>query len=181
MRINLRETAIMVFILLLLFGGAQFSIQSFRVQGNSMEPSFHDSEYLIVDKLSYRFGSPSRGDVIIFHNPSMPSELYVKRVVGLPGERISIRDGRILVNGIPLEEDPAFEAVPSNYDDYSTMVPLDSYFVMGDNRRTSSGSHIFKSVPKENIVGRVWIRYWPWSEISLSPSYSAGLEQVFVT
>ncbi len=177
---SLRDIAIMAVVLFLVFSAAQLSVQSFRVQGSSMEPSFQDSQYLIVDKLRYRFSDPGRGDVIIFQNPTSPAELYIKRVIGLPGEKVDLTGGLIRINGVPLEEQPLFEPVPSSYHDYSTTVPQDSYFVMGDNRRTSSGSHIFQSVPRDNIIGRVWIRYWPLSEMGLSPSYSTQMEQTLI-
>ncbi len=88
---NAREIIAVVLVLAVVFGGVQFAMQSFRVQGISMEPSFHDNEYLIVDKLRYRFSAPARGDVIVFQSPQYENELYIKRIVGLPGERVEIR------------------------------------------------------------------------------------------
>lgn len=176
MKMNWRDIAVTTILLVIIFTGVQFAIQSFRVQGASMEPSFHDSEYLVVDKLSYRFSSPSRGDVIVFHRSV--DELYIKRIVGLPGERVDIIDGHIWINGTPLEEDPEMSIVP-NIKSYSRVVPEDSYFVMGDNRLNSSGSHSFGPVAESMIIGRVWIRYWPPSSWGLSPGYMAELEPVY--
>lgn len=177
MKVSKREIIGVILVILIIFAGAQFSFQSFRVQGVSMEPSFHNKQYLLIDKLKYRFGSPGRGDVVVFRNPQYAGELYIKRVVGLPGEKVEIKKGNLYINGIELNEDPDFASIP-NLDDYSVTVPADQYFVLGDNRGNSSGSHIFGPVPEENIVGRVWLCYWPPSEWGLSPRYSVDLEEI---
>lgn len=174
---NAREIIAVVLVLAVVFGGVQFAMQSFIVQGISMEPSFHDNEYLIVDKLRYRFSAPARGDVIVFQSPQYENELYIKRIVGLPGERVEIREGQLYIEGIQLEEDPDFPPIP-NSDTYSLTVPQDNYFVLGDNRRNSTGSHLFGAVPRDNIVGRVWLSYWPLSDLGLSPGYSTDLESI---
>ena len=180
MKASIREIVGIVLVCLVVFLGLQFVLQSFRVQGTSMEPSFHDSEYLLVDKLSYRFGSPGRGDVVIFHNPDFPSELFIKRVVGLPGEKVEIKGGSFYINGMELEETPDFAPVP-NSEGYSVTVPPDQYFVMGDNRSNTAGSHTFGPVPQDYIVGKVWVCYWPPSDWGLSPDYSISLQQVILT
>ncbi|RLC96509.1 MAG: signal peptidase I [Chloroflexi bacterium] len=172
-----REIFWMVLVMVVVFVGVQMSVQSFRVDGESMEPSFEDGQYLIVDKLTYRFHSPSRGDVVVFHNPQYYDELYIKRVIGLPGERVDIRQGRVYINGAELQEVPQWASIP-NSEGYSTTVPEGEYFVLGDNRSNSSGSHTFDTVPEDYIVGRVWISYWPPSDWGLSPSYSAEMAQV---
>jgi signal peptidase I len=172
---RLKEIIWMIAIMAIVFTGVQLSLQSFKVDGVSMEPSFQNSQYLIVDKLSYRFRTPERGDVVVFHNPQFPDELYIKRVVGLPGELVQIKEGRLYVDGVELRETPDLSLI-SNTENYSLTVGEDEYFVMGDNRSNSSGSHIFGAVPEEGIVGRVWIRYWPPSSWGLSPDYSAEME-----
>ena len=136
-----------------------------------MEPSFHDGEYLVVDKLTYRFTSPDRGDVVVLYNPEIPSQLLIKRIVGMPGETVEIRGGEIYINGDKLEETPEFAGIP--YHDSLTKVPEGEYFVVGDNRTATSGSHIFGPVPRKNIVGKTWLSYWPLHDWGLSPSYAA--------
>jgi signal peptidase I len=151
----------------------RFSVQSFRVAGDSMEPSFHNNEYLIVDKLTYHFRSPARGDVIIFHSPQSGGVLLIKRIIGLPGEKVEIKGGELYINGYRLQEKPQFAPIP--YRDYSVTVPRGQYWVIGDNRSKTVGSHIFGPVPRHNIVGRAWIVYWPRSAWGFSPKYSARL------
>lgn len=177
MKVRRRDIIGVILLILVIFAAAQFSLQSFRVQGVSMEPSFHNKQYLLIDKLKYRFGSPGRGDVVVFHNPQSSGELYIKRVVGLPGEKVEIKGGNIYINGIELVEDPDFAAIPHS-DDYSVTIPPKHYFVIGDNRSNTSGSHIFGPISEEDIVGRVWLCYWPPSEWGLSPKYSTDLEEV---
>lgn len=177
MKVRRREIIGVILLILIIFAGAQFSLQSFRVQGISMEPSFHDKQYLLIDKLKYRFGSPARGDVVVFRNPQHSGDLYIKRIIGEPGEKVEIKGGDIYIDGIALEEDPDFAPIPG-LDDYSATVPPKHYFVLGDNRGNSSGSHIFGPVPEKNIIGRVWLCYWPRSEWGLSPDYSADLEEI---
>ena len=176
-RVNLRQIVQVALVTLIIFAGLQFTMQSFRVQGTSMQPSFHNEEYLLVDKFTYRLSSPARGDVVVFHNPQYPSELYIKRIVGMPGETIEIRRGSLYVNGVQLEEEPSFARIPQ-VDTYSVTVPPGYYFVMGDNRINSSGSHVFGPVSEDYIVGKVWIRYWPPSEWGLSPDYSVDYEPI---
>ncbi|NQT47468.1 MAG: signal peptidase I [Chloroflexi bacterium] len=175
-----RPIIIVLLIFLAVYGAMHFSLQSFKVEGLSMQPSFHNEEYLVIDKLSYRFGSPGRGHVIVFHNPvSADSPPLIKRIVGLPGETVDIRDGYVYINGQLLKEEPQFGPVP-HPGNCPMKIPENHYFVLGDNRTNSTGSHIFGPVPEENIVGRVWLSYWPASEWGLSPRYSATLESVVV-
>jgi len=168
------QVILTAFIILVVFAGVQFTGQSFRVEGESMEPSFYSGEYIIVNKLTYRFGSPERGDVIVFRNPESPEHLYIKRIVGLPGETVEIRGGEIYVDGGVLEERPDFAEIL--YGNYSVTVPDGQYFVIGDNRAATSGSHTFGPVPRQNILGKLWISYWPPREWGLSPSYAAAVE-----
>jgi len=171
----LRQIIVTAFILLIVFTGVQFTLQSFKVEGASMEPSFFQDQYVLVDKLTYHFRSPQRGDVIVFHNPRSPSQLYIKRIIGLPEEQIEIREGRIYIDGKELEETSDFPQIPYS-DNCSVTVPPDHYFVLGDNRNHSSDSRSLGPIPAENIIGKVWLCYWPPSEWGLSPEYSAALE-----
>jgi len=176
-KINVREIIGIILIFLLIFAALQFTLQSFRVNGISMETSFHNGQYILVEKLRYHFSSPGRGQVIVFDNPRPPHERLIKRVIGLPEETVEIKKGHIYINGVMLEETPEFAAIPYA-DDFSVTIPPDHYWVIGDNRANSSGSHVFGPVPRENIVGRVWLCYWPPSQWGLSPHYSANIENV---
>lgn len=176
MSATIRQILITILIILVVFGVMHFTLQSFEVDGESMEPSFHNGQYLLVDKITYRFSSPDRGDVIIFHPPTAPNKLYIKRVIGCPGDEIEIKEGNIYINGDELEETPDFDQI--NYELDSIIVPEDNYFVLGDNRDSSGDSHLGWTVPSDQIVGRVWIRYWPPGDWGLSPSYSWDLIEV---
>ena len=132
-----------------------------RVDGASMEPTLQSGEFVIVNKLSYKLGSPQVGDVIVFHFPRDPAQEYIKRVIGLPGDQVVIRDGRVSVDGILLEEDyiaatPAYES--------TWVVPEDALFVLGDNRNNSSDSHNWGPVPLDYVVGKAVFVYWPPTE-----------------
>lgn len=176
-KINVREIIGIVLIVLLVFAAVQFTLQSFRVNGVSMEPSLHNGQYLLVDKLRYHFSSPGRGQVVVFYNPQNHNERLVKRIVGLPGETLQIKGGRIYINGLMLEENPEFAAIPYS-NNYSVTIPADQYWVIGDNRANSAGSQTFGPVPRDDIVGRVWISYWPPSQWGLSPDYSWKLPEM---
>lgn len=152
-----------------------FIIQPFYVKGASMEPNFHDHEYLIVDEISYRFNSPARGEVIIFRYPLNPKEYFIKRVIALPGEEIEIIDGDIYIyneenpDGFLLEESLYLSDNISTYNVEEGSVKLgeNKYFVLGDNRHASKDSRSFGPVSKSFIVGRVMLRAWPFDSFSL--------------
>jgi signal peptidase I len=173
---TLRQLIVTAFILLIVFTGVQFTLQSFRVEGASMEDSFHNGEYLLVNKLSYHFHSPQRGDVIVFHYPLDPSRLYIKRVIGLPGERVEIDGDNIYIDGKLLQEKPSRGPMGPPYKNCSLTVPSDEYFVLGDNRAHSDDSRTWGTVPRANIIGKTLLTYWPLSEWGLSPEYSWALE-----
>jgi signal peptidase I len=130
----------------------------FQVRGSSMEPSLHTTQYLIVSKLSYRLGEPQRGDIIVFEPPNGAQEDYIKRIIGLPGERVEARAGAIWIDGYRLEE--PYVNSPISYTGSWNLGP-DEYFVLGDNRANSSDSHSWGTLPEENIVGKAWLCYWP--------------------
>jgi signal peptidase I len=175
-KVNALEIIRFLLIFLVIFVGVQLSLQSFVVDGVSMEPSFHNNQYLVVDKLTYRIGSLGRGDVVVFENPQNPDNPpLIKRIIGLPGEQVEIKAGHFYIDGNRLDETPALSEV-TGYQDYSVTLPPDHYFVIGDNRSNSTGSHIFGPLSKEAIVGRVWLCYWPPSEWGLNPDYSASAE-----
>jgi signal peptidase I len=169
--------AVLVFILI------QTSLQNFKVEGYSMRPTLLEGQYLLVNKLVYfrldqerlarivpfwrvnepeeRFAihPPHRGEVIVFHFPEDPTRDFVKRVIGVPGDRISLRNGEVFLNGSRLEE--PYITSKGNSNANVVVVEEKEYFVLGDNRRGSNDSRNWGPVPEENILGKVWLVYWP--------------------
>lgn len=183
MRSTLREvfeTAVLTILIFLLIRSV---VQNFKVDGQSMEPTLFDGQYLLVNKAIYwevdlgpltlafptavdpqnprvpLFREPARGDIVVFQAPQSPHRDFIKRIVGLPGERVEIRSGRVLVDGRPLSEPHIKD--PPLYETAPVVVPDDSYFVLGDHRNNSSDSHVWGVVPRDNIVGVAWVSYWP--------------------
>ncbi|MBU4285123.1 signal peptidase I [Patescibacteria group bacterium] len=143
-----------------------FLIQPFFVNGASMEPNFQDGDYLIVDEISYRFDAPERGDVVIFRYPLDPSQFFIKRVIGLPGESIKVEDGKIFINGKALDESEYLEDIDT-VGSVEIKLAEDEYFVLGDNRQASSDSRKWGEVDKKFIIGRAWLRAWPFSRAGI--------------
>ena len=146
-----------------------FIFQPFIVKGISMEPNFKDGNYLIVDEITYRFREPQRGEVIVFHYPFNPSEKFIKRIIGLPGEEIELKDGQITVtmkNGEKkiLEED--YLSSPFDLPEEKIVLGNNEYFVLGDNRLHSFDSKNWGKLPRNFIIGRVIWRLYPFDEIS---------------
>lgn len=171
-KIHLRETVVTLLIALIILGAMRAVVQSYRVQGRSMEPSFLEGQYLMVNKLIYRLHTPRRGDVIVFWPPKFTDRPYIKRVIALPGERITLRNGAIFIDGVLLDE-PSYIPSTVPYRESTLLVPEGQYYVLGDNRGNSSDSRFWGPVPEENIIGTVWFSYWPPGEWGLSPSYAA--------
>ncbi len=153
-----------------------FIIQPFYVQGASMEPNFHQSEYLMVDEISYRFSPPKRGDVIVFRYPLDPQEYYIKRILGLPGDTISFKDGSVYItdaNGLTQKvvEDylPSFTSTIA-LSETPVKLSADEYYVLGDNRNGSKDSRSFGPVKKSFFIGRVFFRGWPLDSIGIIPT-----------
>ena len=187
MRALIRELIETVILALLIFLALQFSVQNFKVEGSSMDPTLKDGQFLLVNKvLFFRFAPedvqtflafasddednslfpfrpPELGDVIIFHYPLDESRDFVKRVIGVPGDVIEINRGQVIINGQILEEPYITQDVKRA--DRSNKGPLtvepDSYFVLGDNRGASNDSRDWGKVPSANVVGRAWVSYWP--------------------
>jgi signal peptidase I len=132
-----------------------------RVENVSMQPTLHQGEFLLVNKMAYKNSVPRTGDIIIFHAPPEPGEDFIKRVIGAPGDRVLIKQGRVFVNDIQLVEDYIAD-VPIYNGQWD--VPPDKLFVLGDNRNSSSDSHVWGFVPMENVVGKALLIYWPISE-----------------
>ncbi len=152
-----------------------FLVQPFYVKGASMEPNFEDHEYLIIDELSYRIGHPKRGDIVVFRYPFDPSQFFIKRVIGLPGERVEVRDGTVRIantehpNGFTLVEDYLAAGVTTPGERLVVLGP-EEYFVLGDKRRSSFDSKDFGPILRRAIVGRAWIRGWPVSKFATFPT-----------
>ena len=152
-----------------------FLIQPFYVSGQSMEPNFHDNEYIIVDQISYRFKNPSRGDVIVFKYPLNKTQSFIKRIIALPGERITVYENEVKIYntnnpaGFKLNET---YLPPSLYTSGTVDMQLrdDEFFVMGDNRPYSSDSRTWSKLPRDLIVGRVWVILYPFERFQTLPT-----------
>ena len=171
MRALVRELIETVLLALIVYLALQFSIQPYRVEGSSMIPGLHEDEYLLVDKMVYwdvpllaegdgYFVHPPRsGEGIVFRFPLDPARNFVKRVIGVPGDTIAIERGVVFLNGEALDEPYVTRPDMGNLD--PVLVPPDSFFVLGDNRRASDDSRSWGMVPAENVIGRAWVSYWP--------------------
>jgi signal peptidase I len=194
-----RELVETVILAVLIFFAVKAVIQNFRVDGASMEPSLENQQYLLVNKAIYfrldmdrihdflpfvpedngndrhLFRAPRRGDVIVFRFHLSPDRDFIKRVIGVPGDTVEVKDGTVFINGAPLKED--YINNTPNYTYGPRTVPEGHYFVLGDNRRNSSDSHAWATqcqpeqncdfVPEENIIGQAWIKYWPFDAFGL--------------
>lgn len=154
-----------------------FLVQPHQVTGDSMLPNFSNGEYILTDKVSYHFRPPKRGEVIVFKAPKSQEKDFIKRIIALPGEKIKVESGEISINQEKLEEGylpSTMITLPKSLvsEGQEIVVPLDEYFVLGDNRQHSSDSRDWGTVPKDLIVGRAWLRYWPLNRISLVPQAS---------
>jgi signal peptidase I len=178
---------------LAIFLGVRSVVQNFRVEGASMEPTLETAQYLLISKASYfhvegtpldrfvpttrqgstdyLFGGPQRGDVVVFKAPTQPDKDFIKRIIGLPGDTVLIKNGQVIVNGAPLDE--AYIHYPATYtypfDGQPKQIPDGNYFVLGDNRPNSSDSHLGWVVPVDNLIGKAWISYWPPTDWGIMP------------
>jgi len=143
---------------LLLFLAINAISARIRVEGFSMEPTLHNGEYVIVNKVSYRLSEPELGDIIVFQPPKKPDQEYIKRVIGVPGDNVRIAEGEVYVNGNLLTEE-YINADPTYVGSWA--VPTEHLFVLGDNRNNSSDSHDWGFVPYNNIIGKAVFVYWP--------------------
>ncbi len=173
---GLAETLEVVALALIMFLGVRVVAHNYIVDGASMAPTFQDSELVIVNRLAYReidlswlpgggvirpFGGPRPGDVVVFLYQEEPRERdFIKRVIAIPGQTVEVHDGRVYVDGVPLEE--PYISAPPNYSMPRTTVPEGAVFVLGDNRNNSFDSHLFGVVEQSRLIGRAEIRYWPF-------------------
>lgn len=159
-----REVLDTLLLAVILFAGINLLTARIRVDGSSMVPTLKNGEFVLVNRLAYRLGEPQRGDVIVFHYPKNPTQEYVKRLIGLPGDKVEVERRQVSVNGEILDE--PYIADSPRYQ-VNTTVPPDSYFVLGDNRNNSSDSHSWGPVPDEYVVGKAVLVYWPPQEWGL--------------
>lgn len=170
MKAFLRDTLVTIVLTIVIFILIQATVQVSIVNGSSMEPDLRDGQRIVVNKAVYLLHQPHRGDIIIFHPPQNSGTTpFIKRVIGLPGDTIEIKQGRVYINGSPLEEPyikdaPAYTLVKKN-------VSGDSYFVLGDNRNNTSDSHIWGTVPRPNIIGKAWLTIWPPDSWGPAPNH----------
>lgn len=186
------ETLLLAF---LIFLAVRSTVQNFKVEGSSMLPSLENEQYIIVNKLAYAqfdlgifdflpffdagddsthhlFGSPGRGDVVVFESPRYPERDFVKRIIGVPGDKVEISSGVVHINDEPLDEP---------YTQGATTCPCGpwyieegQYFVLGDHRSNSSDSRQFGAIPEGAIIGKAWFSYWPFSDVGLAPNHSVS-------
>jgi signal peptidase I len=147
-----------------------------RVEGSSMEPSLHDGEFVVVNRLAYRWNPPERGDIVVFRFPLNPTRRFIKRIIALPGDVVQVSDGRVYVNGLAQDE-PYTAAAPRYTGEWR--LAEGEVFVLGDNRNNSEDSHEWGPLPMQNIIGKAVLVYWPIGEIGVIPhivsaSASAG-------
>ncbi len=163
-----REVIETIVLTVLMFLVIRFAVQNFNIEGTSMEPSLHNQELILVDKWTYLFRPPARGDVIVFVAPPRPTQDYIKRVIGLPGDTITVQNTTVIVDGVTLNESYVSPNNQGNQYDYrhiqDLVVPPNDYFVMGDNRADSDDSRHWGFVPRKNIIGRAAFVYWPLHE-----------------
>lgn len=158
LRTLLREIAETIILTVVIYALVNFATGRFRVEGDSMQPNIHPNEYVLVDKISYRLGQPARGDIVVFNYPLATERDFIKRIIGLPGDQVEVLRGVVSVNGQPLNE-PYIAAQPI-YEGSWVMGP-DEYFVLGDNRNSSSDSHSWGPLDGKYLIGRAVVVYWP--------------------
>ncbi len=171
------ETLVLTLVIFLII--QNFVAQPYRVQQQSMERTLEPDQYVLVDKLSPRLDPYKRGDIVVFEPPDAwaPSDgtPYIKRVIGIGGDTVEVRDGSVYINGVALGEPYIFDGQETivTGDRSTWLIPEGEYFVMGDHRMNSADSRVFGPIPADSIVGRAWLRYWPFSTFGIlqTPNY----------
>ncbi|HXN02361.1 MAG TPA: signal peptidase I [Candidatus Dormibacteraeota bacterium] len=177
----LRDTLEIVFLALVLYVVIQYAVQTVHVLGSSMYATLHDNDLLVASKISYKLHQPQRGDIIVFKPPDEASRDFIKRIIGLPGERIRIANSVVYINGRVLNEPylPERWTYNNNWPQsgQDQLIPPDQYFVMGDNRNHSSDSRTFNFIELNSILGKAEIRIWPLGQVGFlsgKPTLSAS-------
>jgi signal peptidase I len=177
-----REIIETIVLTVLMFLVIRLAVQNFNIDGMSMEPNFHNHELVLVDKWSYLFHPPNRGDVVVFVAPPVPTDDYIKRVIGLPGDVVSVVGTRVIINGKTLNE--KYIAPQNQGNPYvptvNLLIPPNEYFVLGDNRAGSYDSRAWGCVPAANLIGRASLIYWPLGQGNngLPPSVSSVYQNI---
>ena len=175
---ELVETVVLSLVIFLLIRQV---VQNYRIENHSMEPNFYEGQFVLVNKLAYRLGQPDRGDVLVFHNPRNTNEDYIKRIIGLPGDTVEVRDQTVFINGeAVVEEFTHFPIAPGEYSG-PFVVGDNQLFVMGDNRPNSSDSRVFGPIDQSLIVGQAWLRIWPLNEFGIVQHVDLPLASQAVT
>lgn len=151
-----------------------FLFQPHQVEGRSMENTFMNGEYILTDKVSYRFRDPQAGDIVVFHSPQDERIDFIKRIVAVPGDRVMIKDNLVYIDGVAQAEPYVKDGITAE-DSFlrsgaETVVPTNNYVVMGDNRLHSSDSRKWGFITKSHIVGRAFFRYWPFNVFGVIPT-----------
>ena len=167
--VMLRELVETIVLALIIFLLMRQVIQNYRIESSSMQPNFVDGQFILVSKLSYVLGEPGRGDVVVFNNPRDDSEDYIKRIIALPGDTLEIADGAAVVNGQPLDEPYIENRLPPNERHGPLVIDDGHLFVMGDNRTSSLDSRSFGPLDQDLLVGKAWLRVWPFDVAGLVP------------
>ncbi len=169
-----REVAETVILTLVIFLMVRAVVENYKVEGSSMEPNLETGQYLIVNKVIYGLVQAERGDIIVFRAPRTPDKNFVKRIIGLPGEKVELRQGQVYINDKLLYE-PYIDA-RFGYSWGPAVVGADELFVLGDNRNNSSDSHSWGMLPRENVIGKAWVCYWPPRNWGFLPHYALALK-----
>jgi signal peptidase I len=174
MKSFIKETLLVLAIAAVLTAGLRLTLDRAPVYGACMEPSIAASgENIYINRLAYKFSSPQRGDIVTLHPPNNPdwsATPFIKRIIGLPGETIEVKQGSVYINGKVLNE--PYVKNSFTYTMSPILIPAGEYFVMGDNRDIADDSHIFGTVPRKNFIGKAWIVIWPPSDWGLAPNYT---------
>lgn len=167
----LRELVETIVLSLIIFLLIRQVLQNYRIESHSMQPNFYEGQFILVNKLAYKIGQPSRGEVIVFHNPNNTSEDYIKRVIGLPGDTVEIHDDKVFINQQELPEPFAKEPYRTNTPFGPLVIPANHIFVMGDNRGNSQDSRYIGPIDENLVVGKAWLRLWPLPVFGLIHQY----------
>ena len=159
---DILETALFTIAIFLL---VRSTIQPYRIAGTSMDPNFAESQFLIVNKLAYLLDEPAHGDVIIFHHPDGSGVDVIKRVIGLPGDTIEVRQGQVFIDNLPTSE--AYAVLPATYNAAPELVGTGELYVLGDNRADSADSHTWGTLSQTTLVGKAWLSLFPISSAGL--------------
>lgn len=162
-----REIGITVLIAVAIFALLRLNVQGYTVQHSCMLPNIAEGDWVMLNKASYFFSDPQRGDVVVFDPPSNSPFPYIKRIIALPGETVEVTNNKVFINGIPLEEEYLNES--PRYTMPAKTIPPDEYFVLGDNRNNANDSHNGWTASRDNMIGKAWFIYWPphrWGSVN---------------